>query len=103
MKISAFKYIGIIVAVIFSFLSGEIVSRAIIENKRDMYVDSLIKKYQPKYPMITQKNLVSVQITHDWWDTYIDLTFENATAEIDIRAQLYVLDIGESWILYEFK
>lgn len=102
-KKSVFKYIWIIAAVILSVLLMEMVSRAIIENNRDFYVNNLIRKYQARYPMITRKNLVSVHTTSSWWDTYIDLTFENATAEIDIRAQLYVLDIGESWILYEFK
>lgn len=103
MKTSLFKYIGIIAVVLFSFLLKEIASRAIIDNNRDIYVNRLIKKYQPRYPSITEKNLVSVQITSDWWDTYIHLTFEDATSEINITAQLFVLDVGESWILYESK
>lgn len=103
MKKILFKYIGIVAAVLFSFLLGEIVSRAIIENKLDIYVNGLIKKYQPKYPSITKNNLISVQLTSKWWNTYIHLTFEDATAEIDITAQLYVFDVGESWILYEPK
>lgn len=97
------KYISIIAIILFSFLLGEIVSRPIIENNRDIYVNELIKIYQRRYPLITQKNLISVQITSDWWDTYIHLKFEDSTAEIYITALVFVFDLGESWILYEPK
>lgn len=103
MKKLLFKYIGIAAAVLFSLSLGEIVSRAIIMNKRDIYVNKLIGRYQPRYPSITQKNLISAELTSKWWNTYIHLTFEDATAEINITAQLYVFDVGESWILYEPK
>lgn len=103
--------IGIIAAVLFYSLLNGIVSRSIIEYRRDIYVNRLISKYQPSYPMITQKNLVSVQITSEWKksyilftrESYIHLEFEDSTAEINITARVFELGLGESWILYESK